>query len=800
MSDASLYISLANLLSCSSLINQKLDDSVLNFVRNEFSVGEYVTLPNVLGLLLCYTPAIGISSEKIAYIVEKLTNDEDVIDAEVDKDSITEFFESLQLVTVDQLVQQTAKDLVKDTSLQCQDVGNGAFRMDEKYSDKKEMVFKFVQSKIWWSSKYLQTIDKYDAYFSLLAGYIPFERWYIGEFKPFIYYNQRAAKLPISYTEYWDLDFDGKFSLFIQNLNQNNCKEWLNSVILPLIDYNGGHFHLLAEWLFLSEEERNLINSYKLWSSVLITLRGNSGQLELMNYYIASCYYYTIWHAESQISQMQNIKIHDSIREALSNINGIDESSVVDTPQLSALLSTSYTSFHSFVNDPATSFLVESPSLLLDIIHVCEKLNTTTKLSIHDFIDLKYKSNSLSRQKEAMKIMNGVNETNWKLVLESLEIFKGAFIDQSSEESISLTKLVINRFLQANLFKVVDELYKTGAIQIEVDEYFQVLQAKFWEFFQLSTNLNDKIGKLHLAHELIPLFNTITSNQKLNEKCASQIIQIKHLLKAISNMKNFKIVIERGVPVTPGQIINQYSSFHSESNSPMDLISLILEQNPKSYLAYEKLYRILNDLILGIPNIDSSSIVDGSIARLKSTCIEAALIDNNFQFAYTKSMELFEHFRTDVEEDSIISKTWLTFYQVGKYVSPSWYDDEGDKDGIARNKIDTLLKQREILSLLLKFNSSIKVTSSDNSRLILGQLAKLNYDIEEWYESEVEWKSQGKTLGRSSIGGSSFENQKIGAIAGDIVNEATHTTHQASEKLSNLFVSGLGWAIGANLE
>lgn len=38
----------------------------------------------------------------------------------------------------------------------------------------------------------------------------------------------------------------------------------------------------------------------------------------------------------------------------------------------------------------------------------------------------------------------------------------------------------------------------------------------------------------------------------------------------------------------------------------------------------------------------------------------------------------------------------------------------------------------------------------------------------------------------------------MATLANDIMNDASNTTTQASEKLSNLFVSGLGWALGAN--
>lgn len=480
------------------------------------------------------------------------------------------------------------------------------------------------------------------------------------------------------------------------------------------------------------------------------------------------------------------MRVYDSIRNCInsiqSNSNGTDDLDIkvpesFDTP----------IPLDSFIENSSSSlellFVPSSSSLLLDILSVCEKLYPTTKISIRDYFQLKYTLNFDQREKKAMKIMNGLNEANWEIVLNSLEIYSDAFMTLSDPDP-QFSQLIINRFLLVNLFHVVNQLYKSHRLPLDVNTYCRCLLSKFWDLFNNSANLNEKIGKLHSAVQIIPLFDNITSDESLSSEKKTEIIQIKHLLKAISNMKNFKIVVERGVPVTPNQIFKKFTTLSSDTNSPTDLISLILEQNPKSYLAYEKLYRILNDLILATPIMEDTKTPttdrsSNQIARLKSVCIESALIDNNFQFAYSKSIELFEH----CSNEEILSKTWLTIFQVGKYISPSWYEEEST--GIS-DKIEILLKQREILSMLLKIG---KGSSSDNSKLIINQISKLNGEINEWYQDETNSTIQ-PTHKR--------ENVAFGSIANEIVHDATNTTHQASEKLSNLFVSGLGWAIGAN--
>ena len=105
--------------------------------------------------------------------------------------------------------------------------------------------------------------------------------------------------------------------------------------------------------------------------------------------------------------------------------------------------------------------------------------------------------------------------------------------------------------------------------------------------------------------------------------------------------------------------------------------------------------------------------------KLKTACIESALIDNNFNYAYKQSLELFDYL--DGKEDSSqIDDLWLTFYQVGKYVSPLWFENSGEQVDLG-----ILTKQREILSLTI-LNLQLK----ENSKVVLAQWMSLNDKIQ----------------------------------------------------------------------
>ncbi|KAL7662491.1 Sec39 domain-containing protein [[Candida] zeylanoides] len=709
--DAAAYLSLARVLSSSSRVNKALHDgSFASWARAD---SQLLTKGNVLGLMLCYVPAVGVRSASIAAAVEAVAMAAPAGDRGDDDDPG-------DLGDLGDLVGLAAADLARDTAARC-----ARFGLNTNESDPQALLFGFVAAKVKWSSSYVDDFGKFEPFLSLgaLAQYAPFEAWRRGVLAPFARYAQSAN---VSYSSFVDAPYVQQFALLAEALEPDNCRQWLSQVMVPLVQYHRRDLGLLNQLLF--ESGRSLVDSYHLWGEALQAVALASPPLApaavepLVASYVRACYT-DPWPA----SGVEAYKVHTSVQACLAAVQ------------------------------PVAPGCAAAVGELLDIVRTCARLQSTTSLSVQDYVHLK-QATPPQRQKEVVRILSGANDSNWELVLDAVETFFTAFIPDAEREEV--WSLVANRLLSAGLFGVVDTLYRDGRLPLSSRQYFAVLLSKFWEFFNSATNLNAKIGRLSLATQVVPLFDACQAERH-------EVVRIKHLLKALSNMKNFKIVIERGVPVTPQQVVKHYSTVTSDDHSPMDLVALILAQNQKSYLAYEKLYRILNDLIVFARRPEGGGDGDESnqIARLKSACVEAALIDNNFDFAYTKAIELFEH----CSSDEILARTWLTLYQVGKWVSPSWFDD-----GATRARVDVMLKQREVLAMLLQAGRS---AAADNSRLIAHQIARLNHEIDEWYEHEA------------------------GRVGADLrttdVHDATHTAHQASDKLSSLFVSGLGWAIGA---
>ncbi|GEQ67464.1 hypothetical protein JCM33374_g1129 [Metschnikowia sp. JCM 33374] len=432
--------------------------------------------------------------------------------------------------------------------------------------------------------------------------------------------------------------------------------------------------------------------------------------------------------------------------------------------------------------------LPESLSYILQVFSTCCSLHALNELTVRKFFFLKSQADSKPQwfHKEVMHLFSRADTQDYDHVLSSLAVFSEAFLSQNIETVKEVDQLIFDNFLRTENFTKAIEYFHglPEERKLSTEAAFHMVNRKFWELFDSASNLDDRIGKLKLATNCLDILDTISRKDGLSDENKKVVIKTKHLLKAIHSLKNFKLVLVRNSPVTPKQILDRITSSSSEEKYPQfTVISSILEQNPKSYLAHERLHKIVNDL--GIFADFDLSIV--SFPRIQSACVESALIDGNFDFAYKQTKALITYC-IETKNTECFNDIWLMFYQVGKYISSEWFGDYDAK--IQDEKIGVLFKQREILSLAIKYTKPNTFTT-DNSRLLVGQFRHVNQEIQKWHEEAG--------LHRSDEVQDAFQStqKQIQENITGLLNEASHSKNQASEKISNLFVSGLGWAIGA---
>lgn len=346
----------------------------------------------------------------------------------------------------------------------------------------------------------------------------------------------------------------------------------------------------------------------------------------------------------------------------------------------------------------------------------------------------------------------------------------------------------------------------------------------FYENYDMATNCSAARGSLKNASACLALLEEKHSKRQT----PSAVARASKLLAATDALSIYSLTLTPGVPLHPVEL-------RVQKKDPLSIIHRVLELNPKAYHDLTKLQAIATDLVYGIvgealPHTD---------IKVRAMCIDAALVDSNFEQAYTYTDVLREQAtaistKEDVDED-LQQLIWTTCYQVGKFVSPDW-DDSDSKQAAA-----LLEKQLELLS------HTLAVAPRENLCSILSVWQRIESELAEATLSLAATAETGPTSTTASIGpGTVPEGRKrdalksagsrfaraiqssatatFGGSSGSSISSRSNSREPAAagitnvsgvetgrtgnvgsneemrkrDQLSGLLVSGLGWAIGAN--
>ncbi|KAG7194189.1 uncharacterized protein KQ657_004899 [Scheffersomyces spartinae] len=775
---------------------------------------EKTTFPNVLVLLTVLLSPIKVTMSQLAMIIETLLERDN-------KDNIQEFLELADWAFKESwgddidLLEKTASDMLVSYSLQIKELYG--IEMVGTVSV-HQILFQFIKAKVDEYGRYgNDDVSECEPLFHHLAGYGPFQEWYSGLIKPFEYYWTSYGRYQEEDNEVLTLDkairherdFHYLFNALVEPLkNQPKMtSDWMKKIIIPLVSHYSTQDarRTFIEWIF-KDNTANVKPISKLTSmnTIITQLNNNNNSLvdvddfnEILKLYLASIFFDIMQYGDS-MSSMDIVNLYDFITEALAGF--ITSQSDIIEPSFEPFQDAS--SFDIFVKLNSRNPLLQPTLVNLRVVQrmflICSKLYPINKLTIQKY--LLYKTDreeegdkDKTKALQALTIMNTLDSNNAENLLEAFNLFVETFVSSRSAKQ-DLCKLVVERFLYENLFDFLEkDITAASYFQLDTDDYYELVNDKFWYSFNSAVNLNEKKGKLYEANECLLLFDRLSNRSDLSAANKNQIMKVKHLMKAVALMKNFKIMVSMNVPITPSLVVSNFGGGTGDfsHNTPVDLVSLILEYNPKSYLAFEKLYKIVNYLVIFFATTTDEGSATYYFNKVKSACIESALIDDNFNYAYKQCLILFSHYQKDQQN---LNDIWLTFYQVGKYISPRWFEDDVDQHSttVEMEKLSVWKKQREVLSKALKFMQPSE-SSMDNSRVILSQWRRVNDQIEESYANYLYLDQ----ITAMEVNQRNLSKQ-LNTIANEFIGEASNSTSQAGEKISNLLVSGLGWAIGAN--
>lgn len=778
--DATVYFQLLGLLAESQKVP---DDALVDIFSSVFHLaqqlpGSFITSATLAQLLAIKASTIVFPSTNLLKILAGMS--EGTSDTKNNLLAAKDWGELAHLIslhlppTADSLFarstaqakESTVNEVKADILKKCQEYGW------KDSSDELLLLFQFCKVYTCRHSEITRDLRSCQPILNLIADYDPLKRWLTGIVEPHLYYTEVCEGMFDDCLNLRQFDTlksaNDQFAVLLAPLNNPgseiiSIEKWISRVLLPLTKYHECGLKPILEWLVSKSSTLSLAEVFSLWGkSVSALFSGKLTEDDIktaLRYYLAIAYYYSLV-LDSKSTSMAILASYDLIRDTLGLFVA---SSLVEVPYPEMNGSLKGVDLSTFLKFMAAKPLVidptpESVQHLLNITETCISLYPINKLTISGYFQLM--TSEVNSEREVTKILAGVNASNCRQLLSSLDAFVSTFMSSNQQQEVN--NAVFERLLIANLF---DEANSFASIKgLSANVVTDLVMAKFWDCFNSATSMNEATGGLKHAHECIKIIDSIQNDHK-------DIVSVKHLLKAIANLKNFKITI-KGQKLVPSQVLSNFGAANSQlgSGTPMTLITLILEQNPKSYLAFGKLHKILNDLGLYFGHN-----LDHSFSKLNSACIESALIDNNFNYAYKRSTELFAHYS---ENSSDIGEYWLTFYQVGKFALPEWIND---LDNISDSQLDVLVKQREVLSKAV-IHCRTNSTSVGNSKLLLRQWEIVNDQIDMYYKN---------------LQAPQTEQQEI-TVVDSLISEAANTTQQTSDKISKIFASGLGWALGAN--
>lgn len=828
--DAKGFVALSWLISCLNDINKA---GTLEIIKLAKEIGEdklrllYCTPVNILKLLINYTPIAPVNVQAFGEfawkVIEGLIQGKDrsykedlgekleaVVQLSKDESGMKDLFECKSPV-----IFGVADSIMND--ILSANLGMSVESLREK--GPQEIYFLFLKGKILASAKYSNDVSIYRPLFGAIEDYEGFKQWKESLIEPYTYYLEHIGVLEdsrlIPFNDFMHASSSGlRLELMLQPLKLEelftslHLENYFSRIIWPLIGNNISDMGIFTHCIFIEIPHMYGKGSrkYSIWNTVMRVLL-NFEQVsdstlflekyqQVFKYYLGAIYYYSIFEDTSDnISSIDMIKILDSSQKALETIItklGLSNDDAINLPQIDITEIDRNISLDDFISNGNFSILLNASTecfnRLQRVLSTCSKLYPFTKFCVKDYFRLTselFEAQSL--EKELTKLTVGLNDSNWRKILAIVEVFTDEFMKDPLYEK-KIKEILVYRFLATDLYDTVEYLFTTEELSIPLDSMFTLVLQRFWVLFNAADSLDSKHGELKKCNKCIRLCDTIYNAGDLSQNNTSVVKKIKHLMKAIDSLKDFKLSIQRNVPITPKKVVEMFvsnGSFDGDGHhNPLSLVSLVVQQNRKSYLAFEKLFKILNDLMLFLD--DQPSKPTFCFNKLKSICIEAALIDDNFKFAYRNSIEILDHY--SLKDLFNLNDFWLTFYQVGKYRSPQWAENSTRPE----LELDFYKKQRDILARMLKLIEPSNV-DMDNTRLVLQQWNLINKEIE-LLEARITLQSDDLP----SLSRIKRLPEELTGMANDILTDATVSTSQAGEKLSNLFVSGLGWAIGAS--
>lgn len=588
----------------------------------------------------------------------------------------------------------------------------------------------------------------------------------------------------ISLMEFEDAKPEKVIPFLLQYSTRETIHRDINTLVIPYLSFYGGE-DSLWDWVGSKPDSTKHLGLIE-----TLLAQGGVSNTPYQDSFLRSVVAASYRHSETTEASYELLR---SINTGLNTCDSISNGESYDNDKLSPFNADS--SFSEFFDSKLTSPTKKSFKLLGTFIKAADTLNIT----VLDIAFIALLGTEEDQQRISCNYIFGADSPDdksdwksfdsdiWNTKLNSLNWLQENVLHKLQRGWIEETLLIAS--LETASFSFVKRHYfESAQTPLHPAVITNLTLKAFYTFYDSATNGNTTRGIMKNASQCLQLLAP-------GEKA---IYEAEILLSAAHELSNYTLYLQsekpgessKNMPMTPKQIRNYPDK--------LGLVHRVLELNPKAYLDYDKLVSISSNLCHGTTqNIHLDS--EKNAMHIRKMCIEAALVDSNFDKAYDYALPsllsvaptakgiLLQESDAETEEREI--ESWTSLYQIGKYISPFW-----DSDNIPLNVL-----QRKMQAL----SYSLKLCPQEQIPAILHtwqRYDKLRDEALKRAENSTLY-NVGQTLSAAVSSAPSLLPANFTKVLSSTASSISVSSSPGSsmnprkrDQISNLLVSGLGWA------
>ncbi|EJT42393.1 SEC39-like protein [Saccharomyces kudriavzevii IFO 1802] len=546
-----------------------------------------------------------------------------------------------------------------------------------------------------------------------------FIRWVDGVIKPLDHLNKRLHVV-FKINEWKEMPDKKLFNIIVDGAEGSNMTEIIEYELIPTLSYAnkwetfiGGVFN---EQQFSLRSDSNYHWFLKMYHSLEEQLKGDSETLRNLQRKVV----YILFNNSENLFNLSGLlpKLNE-LRTILSELP--DDISIEEQNNVTVL---EMKQFMEFFTKCSTKFSFK------EIFAITEEEESA---QLAHFTSLCHEE--FSKSNEISMFLQSLYET----VLDTNKKDK-IFTRISANDKIYC---ILEILLQMNDFRHTEMIIERFDYDDDAQMY-ALLVKFFWHFFNNASN------GLRREREMKKASQTLQILQKhMTQGVGTDLTRLEVLLDLADKLSHYSINLSRTHTGTRDAAFKP-SNILEYKDCPLDIISNLLELNPRLYKDLSSTRGLLSEIYNGL-SISEGCQTGKMEVDLMVLHIDHALVNLDFDMAYEMGKRVFEFCQEMGPQTmkALGGEHWLTFYQMGKFVNPNWVDNE--------IPTEIINMQMSILGQLLQ----------------ICPLEEVEIVTSQWSTLELELSARDLVRDKYALDGRNGTKSSVGGIAREIFHNVT---------------------------